>query len=111
MTESLKKRFLLHRYLFLPIPSKKEIDHIDGNGLNNKRSNLRLCTRSENNANRIDNGSKGVHFEKQTGKFRAMIWKDNKKYSLGRFSNFADAKKAYAKKSTRTFWRICKTQK
>lgn len=80
-----------------------EVDHINGNGLDNRRSNLRPCTRTQNNANRFDDGTKGVHFDKQSGKYRAQIECNGVRYRLGRFSNFIDAKNAYNNKAKELF--------
>lgn len=93
----------LHRVL-LGAVAGQEVDHINGNGLDNRKANLRFCTRSQNNANRQTTQSrsspyKGVHFEKQTGKWRAEIHKDGKKYRLGRFERIEDAAEAYKNKS------------
>lgn len=41
----------MHRYILRLKGSAKVVDHIDGNGLNNQRENLRACTQAENNAN------------------------------------------------------------
>lgn len=76
-----------------------DVDHVDHDGLNNRRSNLRICTRSENLQNqrkRLDNASgfKGVNFYKRTGRWRAYIMKDRKSQHLGYFDT---PEEAYAK--------------
>lgn len=76
--------------------SGKDIDHKDGDGLNNRRSNLRLASRSQNNANahkRSGTSSryKGVHFHSQSKKWSAQI----RKRHLGQFREEFDAAQAY----------------
>lgn len=79
------------------------VDHIDGNPLNNQRSNLRVCTYGENNANRghrSDNkvGLKGVVYYKGTfrePRYRAQINKNGKVRSLGYFRTPEEAHEAY----------------
>jgi hypothetical protein len=92
----------------------KEIDHCDGNKSNNKWSNLRLATKSQNQANsRIHknnkSGVRGVHWHSQSKTWRAMI-KTNMKYTyLGSFKSKKDAASAYyaeAKKRFGNFIRI-----
>lgn len=97
------KRIYLHRFL-LENPAEPHIDHIDGNGLNNRRSNLRPATVSENHCNRkraVTNtsGFKGVSPHKSSGKWRAEISRDGRKRSLGYFSDPESAAVAYAKAS------------
>ena len=56
------QRILMHRFI-LGVPNGQIIDHIDRNGLNNQKSNLRLCTKSQNNFNskiRVDKDRKSV---------------------------------------------------
>ena len=71
------------------------IDHINGDTLDNRKSNLRICTSSENNYNKhID--VKGYASFKSGNKiyYRAYIYKNNKCINLGNFSNEEDAIKA-----------------
>jgi hypothetical protein len=80
----------------------KVVDHIDGNGVNNVRANLRLATNKENSRNarkpsHNTTGYKGVSFypDCRTGPWRACLSVDNKTVHLGGFSSAEDAAKAY----------------
>jgi len=80
------------------------IDHIDGNGLNNQRSNLRFCTKAENSRNKkpsLNGTSKylGVSYNKDGGfrKWVAQIYSNGKKYGLGSFYLEEDAADEYNK--------------
>jgi len=78
-----------------------EVDHINGNPLDNRKSNLRLCTREENcrnRRNRKDHKSsryKGVGKSKRGGNFYACITKKGKRYHLGTFEDERKAGLAY----------------
>jgi AP2 domain len=79
-----------------------QTDHKDGDGLNNRRSNLRPATTVENNRNRrlrSDNtsGYKGVYWHKQAKCWRAKISVDGKYRSLGCFYDVRAAARAYDK--------------
>jgi len=73
-----------------------EIDHINGDGLDNRRANLREVDRTHNNANR--KYVRGCHFEKRTGMWRAEISKNGVRYRLGRFPTMQNARDAYRAK-------------
>lgn len=82
-------------------PEKYQIDHIDGNPLNNTWWNLRLATHPENIRNRAvrkDNklGVKGV-FVRHDGKYRARVRHNNVIYNLGVFDTAEEAGAAYKK--------------
>lgn len=86
----------------------KQIDHKDGNKLNNCRSNLRHCFASENHANTMlqknsSSGFKGVSFFKPIKKWRAYINKDRKQHNLGYFEDKIDAARAYNGAALKTF--------
>lgn len=94
----------MHR-IIAGTPPSAQTDHIDGNGINNRRSNLRDATPSQNMHNqRISaantSGAKGVYFNKATGKWQAQIHLGGKKHYLGRFSSVAEAAAAYSSAST-----------
>src|ERR1043165_3940616 len=81
-----------------PLEKHELVDHIDGNGLNNRRSNLRLATYAQSSMNRGRNiknssGYKGVDLK--DGKWRAEIQVSRKKVYLGRFSTPEEAYAAY----------------
>jgi hypothetical protein len=91
---------VMHRLIMKVSDSSVFIDHIDGNGLNNQKSNLRIATRSQNNANRLakKNGTSkylGVCRIKNRDRFQANITKDGKQYALGYFTTEEAAAKAY----------------
>ncbi|PRH05403.1 hypothetical protein C6T60_14415 [Burkholderia multivorans] len=78
------------------------VDHMDGNTLNNTRSNLRICTYSQNNSNRgkspnNTSGYKGVYFHKQMQKWQAQIMVNERNIYLGLFDDPAVAHEAYKK--------------
>lgn len=78
----------------------REIDHINGIRNDNRISNLRLATRSQNAMNsrlRKTNksGFKGVSFHEMTGKWMARIYANKKYYYLGLFNSAQDAHAAY----------------
>lgn len=84
----------LHRFLLNP-PSGTFIDHINRNGLDNRKCNLRLATQTQNNANtklRIDNssGTKGVYWDKSRNEWLVVIGFEGPKY-LGRYKKIEDA--------------------
>lgn len=83
----------MHRLILGLAPKSKdprEVHHINGDGLDNRKSNLRICSRKENGAaQRKQKGYKGVWFH--AGKWRAGIKKDGTKYYLGRFVDKHDA--------------------
>jgi hypothetical protein len=79
-----------------------EIDHKDGNGLNNQRSNLRLCTHAQNMQNRPmlrtnKSGYKGVSWAKCNNKWTSCIGVEGKTKHLGYFTCLLKAAKAYDK--------------
>jgi hypothetical protein len=93
------KTIRMHRFI-LQASENIEVDHIDCNGLNNQRNNLRICNRSENLCNqrcRIDNtsGYKGVSWNKHFQKWEAYIIKNGIKKFLGLFSVREEAAQAY----------------
>lgn len=99
ISQTKKKALLIHRLVMGEIDGDLVVDHIDGNPLNNRMSNLRLATSSQNAMNsRIssDNSSgvKGVSFDKSMSKWQAYINIDYKKINLGYFSCLENAAKA-----------------
>ena len=81
-------------------------DHINGDGLCNRRSNLRAATIEQNNQNAAKprtntSGIKGVTWDRQRNKWRATISVGSKGVHLGYFSTPDDAAAVYAKASAK----------
>jgi hypothetical protein len=95
--------YMAHRVIWLIVTGEwpeYEIDHIDGDGLNNRWENFRAATASENLRNRgpqINNttGYKGTCFDKKRGKFVAGIKIHGVRKNLGSFDTVEEAYAAY----------------
>lgn len=90
----------MHRILMDTQP-EQEVDHADHDGLNNRRENLRLCTKAENQYNRRKRSDetssrfKGVSWDKARAKWQAGIKVDRHNLYLGRFADEVEAARAY----------------
>ena len=98
------KTILLHRKILKISDKNIVIDHIDGNPLNNRLSNLRICSQNDNNKNasiRKDNtsGYKGVYFDKISNKWKSSIQSNKKRIILGLFNTPEEAYAAYCEAS------------
>lgn len=99
------ERYLAHVvawFLETGLWPQSRIDHRDGDGGNNRISNLRLATQAQNQANkkissRNKCGLKGVCLDKRRGKYKAEITKGRRQKFLGYFATAADAHAAYAR--------------
>jgi hypothetical protein len=87
----------MHRYI-LNAPDGLEVDHIDGNGLNNTSENLRICSRFENMRNKRPfrgRSTKGVSWHKPSGKWQARICAGQGQIYLGLYESQEMAQNAY----------------
>jgi hypothetical protein len=98
---------LLHKAL---LPGESMIDHVNGNGLDDRRHNIRPSTRAQNRANvhrppKTKSGYRGVYFNSSG---RGPLWKSSikfnkKSFHLGYFDAAIDAAKAYDEKAAELF--------
>lgn len=102
-----RKHIRMHREI-LNAPNNKVVDHKNGNRLDNRKSNLRLCSKKDNNHNskkpkHNTSGFKGVSWHKASKKWRAYIKYNRKTIQIGTFENILDAARAYDNKAQELF--------
>lgn len=94
------KNIRMHR-LLLNAPTNLQVDHINGNSLDNRKENLRLCTHRENQQNRSvhrDGRLCGTAYNKPLKKWRAKFTKDRKAFHIGYYETELEAHQAYKDK-------------
>ena len=101
------KSIKMHRQI-TNAPKGLVVDHINHHGLDNRKTNLRLCTKQQNNCNSRSfrhktSKYKGVFKEKGSKKFRAYIRFNKKPVHIGMFVSEIDAAKAYDEKAVELF--------
>lgn len=99
---------MLHRQV-LRAPLGFDVDHINGDPLDNRRVNLRLCSMSQNQANRsamVPNKTsryRGVCWDKKSGRWQADIKVQQKSIYLGQYEREEDAAAAYNRAAEKHF--------
>ena len=106
-------RVILARMVGCDLLKTEHCDHINGNGLDNRRENLRICTNQENIRNQLPTrgGSsqyKGVCWDKSKGKWQSNITLDGRQRNLGRFTSEVEAAKAYDAAALKHWGRFAK---
>jgi hypothetical protein len=101
------KKIYMHRVL-LNTPHGMMTDHINGNKLDNRRINLRICKRGQNEANKpkkqgCSSKFKGVSLFKKRNAWKAEIKFEKKRYHIGLFKNELEAAHAYNLKAKQLF--------
>ena len=99
----LNKRIYMHRIIINPTDNMY-IDHINRNGLDNRKENLRICNKSQNACNSTiprhnTSGIKGVCWDKSCNKWLSRIKINGKQKHLGRFNNKLEAREVYRKEA------------
>lgn len=97
----------MHRFI-LGRPAGMEVDHVDRNGLNNTRNNLRLATHAENMRNRCiarnnTSGFKGVHWNRKDSRRVAQMKFNGQYIYLSYYCNAIDAARAYDSKASELY--------
>jgi hypothetical protein len=108
------RTIMMHRAILGLVDRATHVDHIDGNGLNNRRCNIRPCSIAQNQHNRgmsrtNTSGYKGVSWDAQGKKWGASIRAFGRQMNLGRFNTAEEAHAAYcaaAEKYHREFMRV-----
>lgn len=93
-----QKNQYLHHFV-MGVADGRIVDHKNGDGMDNRKENLRFATHSQNMRNQRTpknnrSGVKGVHFDRQTGKWRASLSVDRKFVCLGRHETIEEAESA-----------------
>ncbi len=77
---------------------KRQVDHINRDGLDNRRENLRVCTHQQNQLNKRVYGKskyRGVTWDKKAKNWKSQIVRNNVRKRLGNFDSEKEAARAY----------------
>lgn len=94
-----QRRYVRFHRLIMNAPAEQIVDHINKNRADNRKNNLRICRRTENDRNRglyatNTSGVTGVHYDQKREKWVASITYNSKKLFIGRFEIKEDAIRA-----------------
>lgn len=106
-TTKADREVYFHR-IIMKCPKNKTIDHINGNTLDNRKENLRICSQLENNRNKRKSSGRssryiGVHYNKIAKNWRSQIQSGDKRIEVGSFNSEIEAAKARDLKAIELF--------
>lgn len=113
LRRQMHKTIYLHRFI-MNAPKNRDVDHIDGNGLNCRKSNLRVCTHAQNQYNytkcakRTTSKFKGVHIDRDDGRWISRIKFKGKSINIGVFDTQEQAAHEYDKAAVSYFGKYAK---
>jgi len=96
-----KEKLIYLHHEVIKVPERMVVDHINHDGMDNRRANLRAATHSQNMCHRRKRSGatqskyKGIYWKKKNRKWQALITFEKKRIYLGHFRNEIDAAKAY----------------
>lgn len=110
-----RRTVMMHREI-MSTPDGMETDHVNGDGLDNRRANLRICTHAENGRNRKAqdgsmSGYKGVSWIKRDRKWRAQIKVGGSLFFLGQSKNPIGCAVAYNEAAKKYFGKYARLNK
>jgi hypothetical protein len=102
-----RTKVFLHRFIMRTLP-EMSVDHIDGDGLNNQKANMRNCNQQQNCFNQrprqnCSSKYKGVSWDKNTQKWSSYIHFNREKKNLGSFDSDIAAARAYDRAAMSVF--------
>lgn len=105
---------VMMHHLVMPPPTGLIVDHVNFNGLDNRRGNLRVCTHSQNRMNtrkpcKTVSRFKGVHLDPKANKWRVQINIDRDRISLGSFASEIRAALQYDRAARLLFGKFART--
>lgn len=111
-----RKSLRMHRFILGVEDSRTQVDHINGNTLDNRRSNLRIVSNADNAKNRRiskanTTGYKGVSYYKARGKYGAYIYSGGKNTFLGLYLTVEEAAAAYDRAAVEHHGKFARTNK
>jgi len=107
-SDNINNKCVLMSREIMGFPKRKVVDHIDHNMLNNQGSNIRACSYSQNNQNRLkiklcSSKYKGVCWHKHSNKWQVKITVNKKRIQIGLYTDAIEGAKAYDKKAKKYF--------
>lgn len=108
-----KQMISLHR-LITGAKKGQIVDHKNGDTLDNRRQNLRICTHQQNMANRKVqknniSGYKGVGWEEKKNRYKVRVYKDGREFHVGYYLNVIEAAKAFDKATKKLHGEFART--
>lgn len=104
-------KLVMERIIGRKLLNSERVDHINGDGTDNRRENLRVCTHQQNMGNQSSRKGSSIYkgvSKTRTGNWAARIWNNYKCINIGTFADEREAGKAYNQQAIKYFGEFAK---